>query len=93
MSDSNLLKDLCKQIEKVLPSKKKDGNFQIKGAFYHDAIFEKYLKKEQMKTREKLRLRNQERKNSITNPPKRLNLNIFSAKNREEKEQAFRQSR
>jgi hypothetical protein len=51
MSDSNLLKDLCKQIERVLPSKKKDGNFQIKGAFYHDAIFEKYLKKEQMKTR------------------------------------------
>lgn len=77
MSDSKVLKDLCKQIEKVLPSKKKD-NFQIKGAFYHDTIFEKYLKKEQMKTREKLRLRNQERKASISNAPNRLNLHLFT---------------
>ena len=78
MSDSNLLKDLCRQIERVLPSKKKDSNFQIKGAFYHDTIFEKYLKKEQMKTREKLRLRNQERKVSIGHAPRKFNLNIFS---------------
>jgi hypothetical protein len=39
MSDSNVLKDLCTQIERVLPSRKKDGSFQIKGAFYQDTIF------------------------------------------------------
>lgn len=83
MSDSNLLKDLCKQIERVLPSRKKDANFQIKGAFYHDTIFEKFLKREQMRTREKLRLRNQDRKNSIANP-RRLNLNIYSERTRKE---------
>jgi len=33
MSDSKLLKDMCKVIEKALPSNKLDKNFQIKGTF------------------------------------------------------------
>lgn len=39
MSDSKLLKDMCKQIEKVLPSSKFDGNFHIQGAFNNERIF------------------------------------------------------
>lgn len=62
-----------------MPTRKKDGGFQIKGAFYHDAIFEKYLKRQQMKTREQLRHRNQERRQNNaphphlihTQPPRR----------------------
>lgn len=33
MSDSKLLKDMCKVIEKALPTTKLDPNFQIKGSF------------------------------------------------------------
>jgi len=46
-----------------------------------------------MKTREKLRLRNQERKASISNAPKRLNLHLFTSRNRREKENPFKQSK
>lgn len=44
MTDSKLLKDMCKQIEKVLPSNKHDKLFEIKGAFGQDKMFEHYLK-------------------------------------------------
>jgi hypothetical protein len=33
MSDSKLLKDMCKVIEKALPTTKMDKNFQIKGSY------------------------------------------------------------
>lgn len=94
MSDSNLLKDLCKQIERALPSRKKDGDFQIKGAFYHDAIFEKYLKRQQIKTREQLRQRNQERRQSNaphphlthTQPPRRPSKELRRKERERERE-------
>jgi hypothetical protein len=34
MSDSNLLKDMCKVIDKALPSNKHDNHFDIKGSFH-----------------------------------------------------------
>lgn len=33
MSDSKLLKEMCKEIDKVFPKKKKDSSFQLAGAF------------------------------------------------------------
>lgn len=39
MTDSKLLKDMCRQIELVLPSKKNDKHFQIKGNFDQDKMF------------------------------------------------------
>jgi hypothetical protein len=58
MSDSKLLKDMCRVIEKALPSSKNDTNFQIKGSFNsinHDRIFEEYLKQEERRLKPKLR--------------------------------------
>ena len=51
MSDSKLLKDMCKVIEKALPTTKQDHRFEIKGSFNsinHDhRYFEDYLKKQE----------------------------------------------
>jgi hypothetical protein len=47
MSDSKLLKEVCRQIDKALPSTEHDGTFQVRGSFNHDKIFEQYLKKEE----------------------------------------------
>jgi hypothetical protein len=49
MSDSKLLKEMCKVIEKALPTTKLDKNFQIKGSYTslnQDKVFEEYLKQE-----------------------------------------------
>jgi hypothetical protein len=47
MSDSKLLKEVCKQIDRALPSTEHDGTFQVKGAFSNEKIFEQYLRKEE----------------------------------------------
>ena len=42
MSDSKLLNDMCKAIDKALPASKFDKNFEIKGSFTnlnHDKFF------------------------------------------------------
>jgi hypothetical protein len=47
MSDSTILNDMCKAIEKALPASKLDRNFEIKGSFTslsNDKFFEEYLK-------------------------------------------------
>jgi len=47
MSDSKILNDMCKAIEKALPTNKFDKNFQIKGSFTtlnNDKFFEEYMK-------------------------------------------------
>jgi hypothetical protein len=49
MSDSKILNDMCKAIEKALPTSKLDKKFQIKGSFTsmnNHKFFEEYLKEE-----------------------------------------------
>jgi hypothetical protein len=60
MSDSKLLKDMCKVIEKALPSNKPDHRLDIKGSFTHDRYFEEYLKKQEGRFKPKLRDRYKE---------------------------------
>lgn len=56
MSDSKLLKDMCKVIEKALPSSKQDQiHFEIKGSFDQGRYFDEYLKKQQNKYKPKLK--------------------------------------
>lgn len=48
MSESNLLKDMCKEIERALPRTKND-HFQVKASFNHanhEKIFERYIKQQ-----------------------------------------------
>ena len=54
MSDSKLLKDMCKVIEKALPSSKFDRGLDIKGSFHHDRYFEEYLKRQEGNLKPKL---------------------------------------
>ena len=72
MSDSKLLKDMCKVIEKALPSTKQDNRFEIKGSFSHDRYFEDYLKRQEGKFKPKLAGRYKE--NDQNKAPRRLNL-------------------
>lgn len=54
MSDSKLLKDMCKAIEKALP--KNQAPLDIKGTFHHlthPRIFEEYLQRQQRKQAQK----------------------------------------
>lgn len=83
MSDSKLLKDMCKQIEKALPSNKYDGAFQVKGSFSNDRIFEQYLKQEEERLKQKLRERNRERLGGDHRKSTRLNLQELLKKGRE----------
>lgn len=74
MSDSKLLKDMCKVIEKALPSNKHDNHFEIKGSFNHFTthhIFEEYIKREEKKNKPKLRAREKPESHI---PTRRINL-------------------
>jgi hypothetical protein len=44
MSDSKMLYDLCKQIDKAIPQSSSHNEFNIKGSFPEDKMFEYYLK-------------------------------------------------
>lgn len=60
LSDSKVLYDLCKQIDKAIPQNKHE-NLNIKGSFPEDRNFEYYLKAEEQKMKDKLRQRNKVR--------------------------------
>ena len=57
MSDSKLLKDMCKTIERALPSTKNDHCFEIKGSFSQaqDHYFEEYLQRQEGRFKPKLK--------------------------------------
>ena len=80
MSDSKLLKDMCKVIEKALPSTKHDHRFDIKGSFNHDKYFEDFIKKQEGRFKPKL---NNRYKETDQNKVRRLNLQeLLRRKNR-----------
>lgn len=60
LSDSKMLYDLCRQMDKALPQGKSEP-FVIKGSFPEDRTFEYYLKSEEQKLKDRLRERNKTR--------------------------------
>ena len=85
MSDSNLLKDMCRQIDRALPRTKVDG-LQLRPAGNQpsqEKLFEKYLKQEEARLKGRQRI--QPREDGEHKQRRRMDLEQLLRKRRQDR--------